>query len=105
METVNLILTEIKSTVRDILPGAEIILFGSRARNDNQYDSDYDLLIIVEFRMIVKEKLKYQALIRKNLAHKNILADIILQSKEEVKIKKKLLGHIVHSAILEGIPV
>jgi predicted nucleotidyltransferase len=34
--------------VRTIVPSAEVILYGSRARGDAQTDSDYDLLVLVE---------------------------------------------------------
>ncbi len=38
----------IKRTVRAIEPGAEVILYGSRARGDAEADSDWDLLILVD---------------------------------------------------------
>jgi len=96
-------LNQIKSSVSEVLPQSEIILFGSRARNENLFDSDYDLLIIVREQFDSSEKLKFQALIRKNLAVKNILADVIIQSKADIEIKRNLLGHIVRSAMQEGV--
>ena len=87
----------------EFLPGSEIILFGSRARNENLRDSDYDLLIIVEKQFDSRKKLKYQALIRKDLAVKEILADIIIQSNADIEIKRNLPGHIMRSSIKEGI--
>jgi uncharacterized protein len=36
----------IKSGIKEIDPQAEIILYGSRARGDNQQDSDWDILVI-----------------------------------------------------------
>ena len=80
-------LNQIKSSVSEVLPQSEIILFGSRARNENLFDSDYDLLIIVREQFDSSEKLKFQALIRKNLAVKNILADVIIQSKADIDRK------------------
>ena len=35
-----------KKAIRDVLPDAEVILYGSRARGDAKNYSDYDLLII-----------------------------------------------------------
>jgi uncharacterized protein len=96
-------LNQIKLFVLDILPGSEIILFGSRARNENQKDSDYDLLIIVEKQFDSSEKLKFQALIRKILVMKNILADVIIQSKADIELKRNLPGHIIRSAMQEGV--
>ena len=105
MKTKDSILNQIKYFVREILPESEIILFGSRARNEDLIDSDYDLLIVVDKQFDSLEKLKFQALIRKQLAVRNILADIIIQSKAEIEVKKNLPGHIVRSAIQEGVNV
>jgi predicted nucleotidyltransferase len=40
------IITKIKSTVLQIDQGADIILYGSRARGDYRTDSDWDFLIL-----------------------------------------------------------
>jgi len=99
------IIEQIRSAILELLPGSEIILFGSRARNDADDNSDYDLLVISKSLLLQTDRLKYQALIRKKLATENILADIILHSRSDVKIKKKLHGHIVRSALKEGVIV
>ena len=101
----NKILSDIRTSVFDILPGSEIILFGSRARNDAKDDSDYDLLIIVSSSLLPSDRLKFQALIRKNLVAQNILADVIVQSRSDVELKKNFPGHIVRSALKEGVNV
>jgi uncharacterized protein len=44
----NRILRKVKELVKTIEPSAEIFLFGSRARNDNRRDSDWDFLILVD---------------------------------------------------------
>lgn len=95
----------IKETVDARILNAELLLFGSRTGDDHTAESDYDLLIIIDTPLDNHQRLCYQALIRKALAHKNILADIIVQSKEEIEVKKKLPGHIIRSAIKQGIRV
>lgn len=40
------VLQQCKHAIGAVLPDAEIILYGSRARGDAQADSDYDLLIL-----------------------------------------------------------
>jgi predicted nucleotidyltransferase len=100
-----LTLNRIKNLVSEVLPGSVIILFGSRARKENLENSDYDLLIIVEKQFNSSEKLKFQSLIRKTFAINNILADVIIQSKADIEIKRTLPGHIVRSAMLEGVQI
>lgn len=41
-------LRELKQTLPTIAPGAEIILYGSKARGDSEEFSDIDLLVLVE---------------------------------------------------------
>jgi predicted nucleotidyltransferase len=96
-------LKTIKSAIRDLMPGAVIILFGSRARGRNHPMSDYDLLIIVDHLIDVNNRLQFQSKIRKELATKNILSDVIIQSQSDLEIKKNLPGHIVRTAFLEGV--
>lgn len=105
MQSKDKILNQIRTSVLEILPGSEIILFGSQARNDANDSSDYDLLIILNSSLHPAERLKFQALIRKKLAVQNILADIIVQSRSDVELKKNFPGHIVRSALKEGVSV
>ena len=42
------ILSRIKSSIRSINPSTRIILFGSRARNEEKKDSDWDVLLLVD---------------------------------------------------------
>jgi predicted nucleotidyltransferase len=37
-----------KGIVREIIPNARIILYGSRARGDANKDSDYDLVVLID---------------------------------------------------------
>jgi predicted nucleotidyltransferase len=41
-------LRQVKNTVEEINPKAEVILFGSRARGDAKENSDWDFLILTE---------------------------------------------------------
>ena len=42
------LLEHVKQTVHDIEPDAEIILYGSRARDDAHAESDWDFLILLD---------------------------------------------------------
>ena len=46
--TKELVLAKIKETLLQVAPGAKVILFCSRARNDARSDSDWDILILVD---------------------------------------------------------
>jgi predicted nucleotidyltransferase len=42
------LLQRCKKAIRTVVPDAEVILYGSRARGDAKDDSDYDLLVLVD---------------------------------------------------------
>jgi predicted nucleotidyltransferase len=42
------LLERCRDAVRELLPSAEVILYGSRARGDAGPESDYDLLVLVD---------------------------------------------------------
>ncbi len=103
MEERETILQLIKTTVNYYIPDAEISLFGSRARADADIDSDYDILVITNKMMSPKEKLPLKTSIRKKLLQSGIRTDILIQSKKDIAIKKKLPGHIIRNILKEAI--
>jgi uncharacterized protein len=95
---------QIKSIVQSILPEAKVILFGSRARGDNNKDSDYDFLLITKKQFSLREKLVFRAEINRLLVYAlHSPVDILLNSEQEINEKKNLPGHIVRWAIKEGV--
>ena len=44
------LLRRCKQAIRSVVPDADVILYGSRARGDAADDSDYDLLVLVDRR-------------------------------------------------------
>jgi uncharacterized protein len=103
MDTNRDILQIIKATACKYLPDAEVLLFGSRARKDSSPDSDYDILVITGMDLNPKQKLPIKTNIRKDLLREGIRSDILIQSKKEVKKKKKLPGHIIKIILNEAI--
>ena len=85
------------------LPCKKIILFGSRARGDAVDESDYDILMITDKPLLHSENYSAATEIRRSLAQKNIDADIIIKSEEEVETCKNIRGSLIRNALLEGV--
>jgi predicted nucleotidyltransferase len=103
METNHQILELIKATACKYLPDAEVLLFGSRARRDATSDSDFDVLVVTSLELTPKQKLPLKTNIRKDLLKEGIRSDILIQSKNEVKKKRKLPGHIIKNILNDAI--
>ena len=78
--TDELFLQEVKRSVQEIDPQAEVWLFGSRARGDFREDSDWDFLVLMN--KAVDRNLKNQL--------RDCLYEIELSSE-------KVIGSIIHS--------
>ncbi|HLP75127.1 MAG TPA: nucleotidyltransferase domain-containing protein [Bacteroidales bacterium] len=99
----NQIVEKIKVIAHQFLPDAQVLLFGSRARNDARTDSDYDILLIINETLLPKEKIQIISKIRKALVQLEIPIDVLIQSRSEIEKKKNLPGHIVRRIIKEAI--
>ena len=99
----NQIINEIKGIAHQFLPDAQVFLFGSRARNDAQSDSDYDILLVINENLSPNEKIPFITKIRKSLLQSEIRTDILIQSKLEIEKNKNLPGHIVRSILKEAV--
>jgi predicted nucleotidyltransferase len=97
------ILELIKVTACKYLPDAEVLLFGSRARKDASLESDFDILVVTNLDLTPKQKLPLKTSIRKDLLKEGIRSDILIQSRKEVKKKRKLPGHIIRNILNEAI--
>jgi len=79
------------------------IFFGSRARNDNFKDSDYDVILVSpDFRGIFFTK--RIALMYEFWNHYPLDIEPLCYTPEEFEVKKKQIG-IVREAVKEGIEV
>jgi len=96
-------LFKIKKTANELLPDSKVLIFGSRARGDNNNESDYDILIITESEQPMKSKFLLKTKIRKPLLKYGIFSDILIQSNKEINVKKELPGHIIRTIIKEGL--
>jgi predicted nucleotidyltransferase len=72
----NELISSVKATVRSVDPLARVILFGSRARGDNNKFSDWDFLILVSQE--ANERLKSQ--IRDSLIETELEAEQVISA-------------------------
>jgi predicted nucleotidyltransferase len=99
-----LIYKTIRQTVLANLPGSRVVLFGSRARGDGDRFSDYDLLIITPSTFTPKEKTHWSTRLDKAIIKAiQIPVDLLLSSEDEIRGQKELPGHIIRTALREGI--
>ncbi len=84
---------------------SKVILFGSMAKGDYTKYSDYDFLIITKETFTIKEKMKIASSIRMALAELYIPADVIINSEDEVEIKKNKIGYVTRYALKEGVEI
>jgi predicted nucleotidyltransferase len=104
----------IKKTIIDILSSNSIAfqsisLFGSRARKDNDSDSDFDIMIITE--KDIKRDIKFRILkiIRQRLAllyiKSGLIAgtDVVMKSVKEIEYYKNKPGSLVKNAVKESV--
>jgi uncharacterized protein len=80
-------------------PGAEIILFGSRARGEAVPDSDLDLLVIEsDFPRRGEE----YGRLRKELRGLGVAIDLVIYRRREAEERCGVPGSLIHRALGEG---
>ena len=94
----------IRQTAQSCLPGCRVLLFGSRAKGTDDRFSDYDLLIITPETLTPQEKIHLRTRIDRAIVETlRVPVDLLINSEEEVREKLELPGHIIRSAMREGI--
>jgi predicted nucleotidyltransferase len=87
------------------LPGAKVILFGSRAKGIYDDRSDYDVLAVADKNLTPEEIKIIRSKIRRDLAEMFIPIDIIVTCQNEVQQKAALTNHIINEALATGIAI
>jgi predicted nucleotidyltransferase len=94
---------KIRETVQFCLPGSRVLLFGSRARGEQDGHSDFDLLIITPSTFSPQEKIEWSSRLDRAIVKAiNAPVDLLLNSDEEIRQKQQLPGHIIRSVMKEG---
>ncbi len=80
-----------------------VILFGSRARGEEQQGSDVDL-VVVEAEPFGPKRSRHKEMVRlyKVLADFPVSADVLVYSHDEVDYWRDSLNHVLARALREG---
>ena len=81
------ILSKIKEYVTEVDMHAEVILFGSQARNEEREDSDWDILILVPSPVKLKDEQKFRHKLFELELKYNLPFSTFVYSKSEWKNK------------------
>ncbi len=79
----------------------KVVLFGSLARGEANYDSDVDLLVVFD-RVELENKRKLTVDIRRALAEIPVPVDVIVTDVDEIRRRGHLVGPILRPALEEG---
>jgi predicted nucleotidyltransferase len=88
----------VKRIVSEFHP-TKIILFGSYAYGTANFDSDVDLLVVMDTK---GSKRKQAAKIDASLADRDIPLDLIVVTPKEFEQYRDIAGHIVYPAVRQG---
>jgi uncharacterized protein len=100
----DIVLFSIKKVIHNIDPTADLILYGSRARGDEQHESDWDLLILVDS----ESDLEYEKVFRHALYDLELelgeAFSVTVQNKKKWK-SKYWMTPLYHNISREGLHV
>ena len=92
----------VRSIVDEVDP-EQVILFGSRARGEQQDDSDVDL-IVIEAEPFGPQRSKHKEMLRLDRAVRKfrVPKDVLVFSNHEVEYWRDSLNHVLARALREG---
>ena len=92
----------VKAVVQEV-DAEQVILFGSRARGEEQEGSDVDL-VVVEAEPFGPKRSRHKEMVRlyKVLADFPVSADVLVYSHDEVDYWRDSLNHVLARALREG---
>ncbi len=97
-------LAQIAASIRAEIPGAEVRLFGSRARGEARPNSDADLLITVPDAWLQKHsRLKVLGQLGRQFSSHQLPLDLLLYSRSEVETRLGSSQSVPSVAYREGI--
>lgn len=97
------VLDQIKATATALAPGADVYLFGSRARGEARPDSDYDIMVIVPREMDYQEKRRLAYAVVSTMAKQKIDAEVLVNTRREWERKRTLPMSASREVAKEGV--
>jgi len=96
---------KIKDVIKTLCPKSEVVLFGSRADGNVHGSSDYDVLVVVNEGLTMKEKRVLAGTLRKKFAEMGLDVDIIIKTYEDRNYYRDKIGSIVKEALETGVKI
>ena len=87
------------------LPLRKLFLFGSRARQDYQSDSDWDFLAVCDKRLSFSEKRHIWSKLSLIFSDYSESVDLVIKGEEEFEADKNDTGKISYYSFKYGIPL
>ncbi len=79
----------------------KVVLFGSLARGESNYDSDIDLLVVFD-HVELENKRELTVEIRRALAEIPVPVDVIVTDVDEIDRQGHIVGTVLRPALREG---
>lgn len=96
------IIQRLLNSIHQIDPSAEIILFGSRARGDARPDSDWDILILTDYKVDLLTERRFRNKIYDIELDTGEVFSVFIFSKKEWRTKQRITP-FYHNVTKEGI--
>ena len=106
MMTAEAIVHSLRNDIQFFLPGARVLLFGSRSKGDYERGQDFDILIITKEDLTPKEKIEIETTINKVLVKRyHMPFDILVYSQNEVEAKQDQKSILLFHALKEAVEI
>jgi len=97
-------LAGLAAAIRQLIPAAEVRLFGSRARGEAGPDSDVDLLITAPDAWLAsRDRFALLADLWGAVAQPDLSVDLVLHSSSEAARRAQQPGSLVQEALRDGV--
>ena len=104
--TAKAIIHSLRNDIQVLLPGARVLLFGSRSLGDFERGQDFDILIITDEHFLPKRKIEIETTINKMLVKRyHVPFDILLYSQLEVEEKGDQKSSVLFHALKQAVEI